>query len=155
MGRKAIPDNIKVIKGTFQKCLSNPDQPAPIGGTPKKPVWLPRTAEKFFKALIEKLDLLGVLSSTDAGIIALAAQLEDELHKCNKNIERDGMWIYVRNEKGQVVDKKKNPAVTHRKDVIMRLSSVYSELGLTPSSRSKVSRNKKEQAKDSPFAARA
>lgn len=154
MGRKRIPDNIKVIQGTFQKCRSNPDQPDPIAERPKRPVWLPKPALKYYNALLDKLEALGTLSSTDVGIIAVAAQLEDELHCCNKNIERDGMWIYVKDSNGKVTDKKKNPAIIHRKDVITRLQSVYAELGLTPASRSKVSKVKKDKVQDNPYVVR-
>lgn len=154
MGRKLIPDEIKVVKGTFQKCRSNPNKPDALTGTPKFPKWLTPTAKKYFKALVAVLEEMNTLSRSEAGAIGLCAQCEDDLEKCNNNIKRDGMWIYKRDKDGNVIDKRKNPAVTQRNETIKRLQSLYAELGLTPASRSKVSKVKIEEEKDNPFKAR-
>lgn len=128
-GRKKMPENIKKMKGTDQKCRSNSDAPEikPVEPTTeiKPPSWLKKcTGGKYaaeeFKRVAGILQPLGVLTDADITSLAIACQMFGE---------------YIDN----VIRKVEMPASKYAQ---MRM--FYSEFGLTPSSRQgiKVEKNK-------------
>ena len=88
-GRKRIPDNIKLVKGTAQKCRMNPDAPEPPGDMPRPPAWLSsRCAVEHFGALRSRAEALGVASSVDTEMLGLAAERRVEVMGRSRSVSR-------------------------------------------------------------------
>jgi hypothetical protein len=73
-GRKRIPDERKVIRGTFRNDRANPDALPPDPELPRSPSWITPEAREYFGILKERLDSIGLASKTFTEIHALTAQ---------------------------------------------------------------------------------
>jgi P27 family predicted phage terminase small subunit len=153
-GRKRTPDHLKVVKGSFRKCASNEKQPDLPEGFPETPLWMVEEAQERFDAGLELLETMGVLTEVDGDIVALIAQREHEMMILNEIIKEQGHTYAKLNKKGEIDLWKGNPAVTMRNETMRHLQSLYSECGLTPAARSKVSVVKKNESKKNPFSMR-
>ena len=145
-GRKKVPDNMKVIRGTFRDDRSNKTGLLPDPETPRSPSWLPADAREHFGILKERLDGYGLASKTHTEMIALAALRLSEIDSLNKVIEDEGMTFM--SPKGLV---KGHPAVKQRSDALRHLQSLLAEFGLSPASIGKVSAGGKGKEKKQGF----
>lgn len=144
-GRKRIPDHLKVVKGTAQKCRMNPDAPVADIDDPRPPAWLSREAVEHFAVLRERIRGLGIASKTDTEVLALAAARMAEIEECNALITLLGRVVV--NEKTGVP--RANPAVAQRNEAMRHLQSILAEFGLTPAARSKITAPKSNESKNS------
>lgn len=143
-GRKRLPDNFKVIKGTAQPCRMNPDAPTAPEDMPRPPMWLSsRSAVEHFGALRSRIEALGIASSVDTEMLAMAAERLAEIEECNKFIEEYGALITVRDDEGNPKSVRNNPAIGRRNDAMRHLQGLLAEFGLSPASRSRASVPKK------------
>jgi P27 family predicted phage terminase small subunit len=145
-GRKRLPDHLKIVKGTAQKCRMNPDAPVADIDSPRPPAWLSRRAVEHFAVLRERIAGLGIASKTDTEALAIAAMRMAEIEECDRDIEQLGRVLA---EEGKTP--RANPAVGQRSEAMRHLQSLLAEFGLTPAARSKVTAPKKEQNAN-PFA---
>lgn len=157
-GRKRTPDHLKVVAGTDRPDRMNPDAPKPSADLPDAPEWLSPRGAVIFKQLVAILGPMGVGSSSDAAMLALAASRLEEVEICTAMIE-DGGRTFVSNttydDDGRVVSQqiKGHPAVAQRSEAMRHAQSLLAEFGLSPAARSKVSVSKPDGK--NPFAALA
>jgi P27 family predicted phage terminase small subunit len=131
-GRKRIPDHLKIIKGTAQKCRMNPDAPVCDDELPRPPAWLSRDAVEHFAVLRTRIEGLGIASRTDTELLAVAAERMAEIDECGKLIADEGRLV----QSGTMI--RTNPAVSQRNEAFRHLQSLLAEFGLTPSARAKI-----------------
>lgn len=116
MARPRKPTELKLLQGTAQKCRMNPDEPPKSSDRPKPPEYLTDMERDHFEVIVGRMSERGYASASYTEIIALASQ------------------VYPH---------------TLDPDQLLKAAPVYksclSELGLTPSSSSKVVVKKQEE----------
>lgn len=150
-GRKKIPDQLKVISGTFQKCRSSKTGERQSESPMVAPDRMSDAAKVHFEMLLESVDALGLNSSTYTEILVLAAERLEEIEECKAAIKQHGMVIESETDRGGNPILRANPAVTMKNEAQRHLQSLLAEFGLTPSSIGKVGVKKKEPDKKQGF----
>ena len=142
-GRKKLPDQLKVISGTFQKCRASKSGDAQDAQPMAAPDTLSEGALKHFEILRGRIALLGLDSSTYTEVLTLAAMRLEEIDQCDLLITEHGRIIETVTEAGSLF-LRANPAVTMRNEAMRHLQSLLAEFGLTPSSVGRVVGKKKD-----------
>lgn len=131
-GRKPKPTEVKIIKGTFQKCRANPREIAVrkyLGDPPDhlsdlaKQIWL-QAVDDAPKNLLKKIDG----SIFEIWVVACAAHRE-----CQRILAEQG--ILIEDEKKGLVP---NAILRYMNQQAMIIAKAAAEMGFTPSSRSRV-----------------
>lgn len=139
-GRKKLPDQLKIVQGTFRKHrasgASGQDE-APMTA----PEGLSETARVHFATLKESVGQIGLDSATYTETLALAAMRLAEIDECNAVILEHGRIIVTSKENGEPL-LRANPAVTMRNEAMRHLQSLLAEFGLTPTAATRVSARK-------------
>jgi P27 family predicted phage terminase small subunit len=140
-GRKKLPDQLKLIKGTLQKCRASS---AP-GGQDEAPMTAPSNLSEgelaHFQMLKERVALVGLDSATFTELLVLAAKRLAEIDDCDLAIAEHGRIIETTTEAGNLL-LRANPAITMRAEAMRHLQSLLAEFGLTPSASARVSGKK-------------
>lgn len=142
MGRKALPTEVKRLKGTLQPCRTNPREPQIAGEVGEPSDYLSDRAKEIWANVVSWLPD-GVLKPTDRAILETY---------CNMCALREVLQARV-NEFGAVAAGKNeinaafNALVKCNADIV----KAASELGLTPSARSKVAQGYGDPTKDDDF----
>ena len=134
---KRIPDHLKVVKGTAQKCRMNPNAPAPDPGRPDAPDTLTARELYHFNRYLDLIAELGIDSPVDVDAVAMMAQLTVQIEETSEIINALGYTVEKTYSHG--VNTVANPAVAQRERAMKALKVVLSEFGLTPASRMRVS----------------
>lgn len=113
--------------------------PATVAGKPVAPAHLDKRAKKEFARIVTALDESGTLSLHDADSIALYATLYSQWVEALALIEEKGLIVLSPN--GYPLQ---SPYLNIANHCEKRMSSLLSEFGLTPASRSKVNAAPKE-----------
>ena len=155
-GRKALPTQIKLIKGTHQPCRDK-DVPPPSTKKPVPPSWLNQRAKNIFHHMVKRLDELGLASRSHTEAIALLACRMEEVERFDKMLnnaidEKTGEptngYVYkTTNSYGDDV-LKEHPAVRLREKAAKHVHSLLVEFGLTPAAAQKVGTPKKKTKKN-------
>lgn len=123
MARPRKPTILKKLQGTLQKCRTNENEPVPDVALPISPASLAIIGQEHFDLLVSRLENESRASASYTEILALAAMTYQKMHSG---------------------------------DFCTKLATLYrgclNDLGLTPSSASKVSATKKEPVKINKFA---
>ena len=141
-GRKAIPTQLKIIKGTHQPCRDK-DVPEPSTLKPVPPSWLNQRAKMIFHHMVRRLDDLGLASRSHTEAIALLACRMEEVERYDKLMNKQGYVYASVNTRGEKVIKVR-PEILLRKDAAKQVQSLLTEFGLTPASAQKVGIPKKK-----------
>lgn len=150
-GRKKIPDQLKVISGTFQKCRSSKSGERQDESPMTAPASMSDAAKAHFDMLLSRVTALGLNSSTYTEILALAAERMEEIDECRESIKLHGRVIESETDRGGNPILRPNPAVTMKNEAMRHLQSLLAEFGLSPSSIGKVGVKKKEPEKKQGF----
>jgi phage terminase small subunit len=144
-GRKKLPDQMKVVKGTFRKgrSVSVADRQSPDGMT--APEWLPEPCLSYFERLRGLVALVGLDSDSYSILLAQAAMRLAEIDACNRDIA-----VHGRVTRGDSFART-NPAVSQLNEATRHLQSLLAEFGLTPSSIGKIQVKRKEADKNQGF----
>lgn len=140
-GRKKLPDQLKLIRGTLQKCRAS----GASGGQDEMPMTAPEglseAARVHFAALKESVAQLGLDSATFTETLALAAMRLEEIDQCDLLITEHGRIIETTTEAGSLL-LRANPAVAMRDSAMRHLQSLLAEFGLTPTSAARIGAKK-------------
>ena len=155
-GRKRKPDHLKIVSGTAQPCRMNDAAPKPAADLPDPPEWLSTRGAELFLQLVAIVDSMGIASSADAAMLAMAASRLEEVEITTAIIEDGGRFFTSQmelDEEGRVISQqiKAHPAVAQRSEAMRHAQSLLAEFGLSPATRSKVSVNTKPE--ENPFKA--
>lgn len=132
-GPKPLPTHLKVMQGTRSDRV-NLAEPKPKKAPPRCPAWLSPEAKTVWRRLTAQLKTMGMLYAADEDIIAAYANAVVTYQKATKLVEEHGLLIPGRRD-----DLVTNPAVRIQRDAAQLIRQLAGELGLTPSSRSRLS----------------
>lgn len=138
-GRKPLPTHIKLLKGNPGKRSVNAREPKPKRGVPKMPAHLTPRAKSAWKRIGPELDAMGVLSLADATALELLCCVYAEWRVARDTVDDEGTTYTTTTETGDTMYRTR-PEVAIAADAWRRCRAMLAEFGLTPSSRSKVSR---------------
>jgi P27 family predicted phage terminase small subunit len=149
-GRKRTPDHLKIVAGTDRPDRMNPDAPKPAASLPDAPEWLSTRGAEIFEQLVAIIGPMGIGSSSDAAMLALAASRLEEVEICTAIIEDLGRTYTTTTQTGDTMHRSR-PEVAQRSEAMRHAQSLLAEFGLSPAARSKVSVSTPDEK--NPFAA--
>lgn len=133
-GRPRKPTAVKKLQGTLQKCRANPAEPTPQNDlkamTP--PEYLTDSAKEIWTFALSQAPE-GMLSTLDFGIFSEWAVVYDQFLTISESIKKGG--TLRRETDGELVP---SPLLSKLHSTIALLRGLQSDLGFTPSSRSRV-----------------
>lgn len=140
-GRKKLPTNLKVIRGTFQKCRENKDEPKPDIRIPKPPDHISRTALVEWGRISAHLEKLGLISDSSMAALAAYCDVYSEWVEVNEALEaiakEEGVAAkYV--SKTQAGNYIQNPLIGIKHTCVKLMKDFLVEFGMTPASLGKV-----------------
>lgn len=142
-GRPRKPTAVKKLQGTLQKCRTNPAEPTPQNDlkamTP--PEYLTDSAKEIWAFALSQAPE-GMLSTLDFGIFSEWAVVYDQFLTISESIKKGG--TLRRETDGELVP---SPLLSKLHSTITLLRGLQSDLGFTPSSRSRVVSFGKESEK--------
>lgn len=152
-GRKRIPDEIKKLKGTAQKCrlAKTPATNNAMGVMivpPKPPTWLDKQARKIFSVKAAQLSLVGIVTPFDVELLSAYAASMSLVVQASTEIQSQGITIIHATKTGVVTVS--NPAIKIMNDNIKVINQIGAQFGFSPSSRASIMAlvAKKETKKD-------
>ena len=133
-GRPRKPTAVKKLQGTLQKCRANPAEPTPQNDlkamTP--PEYLTDSAKEIWAFALSQAPE-GMLSTLDFGIFSEWAVVYDQFLTISESVKKGG--TLRRETDGELVP---SPLLSKLHSTITLLRGLQSDLGFTPSSRSRV-----------------
>lgn len=127
MGRKALPTEVKRLKGTLRPCRVNPNEPTPTNDIGEPPPYLCDRAKEFWHTTLKNIPP-GVIKKCDSAVFESFCNALAMREKIQTQVDRFGM----------VSAGKVSGYLNALMKVEALLAKAGSELGLTPSSRQKV-----------------
>jgi P27 family predicted phage terminase small subunit len=132
-GRKPIPTNLKLIRGTARPHRINRDEPTPPISTPEPPAHLDERARTKFTELAGLLAGCGVMTDLDRDALARYCVIWCRWIDAEAEIKRKGP--IVKTAAGNIIH---SPYLAVANRCHRQLAQLEGEFGLTPSSRSRV-----------------
>ena len=132
-GRKPLPTQLKLVKGTARPHRMNPAEPQPVVAVPPPPEHLDDAAAAKFTELAELLARHGVMTELDAGALARYAVIWRRWLEAEAEVKRRGP--VVKTVGGNIIQ---NPFLAVANKCLAQMGQIESEFGLTPSSRTRI-----------------
>ena len=145
-GRKQLPTNLKVIRGTAQPCRINDKEPKPEKTRrAPPPKTLSEEARKHWRKISKELEACGVLTQVDKDALAVYCELYAQWVEAGEMVKKKGMVIadprYAdrKTEKGRaMVVPVLSPYFKASLKLSEQMKQMLCEFGMTPSSRSRI-----------------
>ncbi|WP_045761950.1 phage terminase small subunit P27 family [Xanthomonas albilineans] len=148
-GRKPLPVAIKKIKGTLQKCRTNPYEPRPEGQLGEPPEYMSDIAKEAWIYAVENAPL-GLFSSLDATVLERWANCAGLYREALAKINRSGVaGMIIKTPSGIL---RRSPLMDVIRDLALEMKGYESEMGFTPASRSRVQVAQESVDKHDPWA---
>ena len=151
-GRKRLPTNLHVIKGTYREDRANPNEPEPEINIPEPPEHLSGEALIEWNRMSVELERLGLLTEIDRTELAMYCQCWSRVVKYEKIIaekcEAGEFGELFKTTKGNIMI---SPAMSVLNRSMDQCHKFLTEFGMTPASRTRVSA-KKAKKKNDPWA---
>lgn len=141
-GPAPTPSHLRIVRGD-RKDRINTSEPKPKRAKPKCPTWLSKQAKAVWRRTATQLDAMGLLFEADQDILAAYAVAVVTYQEATKLVEQEGILIEGRRD-GMVT----NPAVRVQRDQATLIRMLASEMGLTPSSRTRLKAEENDDATD-------
>lgn len=154
MGRPRKPTAIKEAQGTNYKCRANNHEPSykPLKKVPSLPPSLSKYGKEFYKKNAAVLIAGNVITDADLSILEQAAEAWDIMQQAKRAIFWDFEHKKKRTLKQYFFDRDYNrknmPELMTYENMQAKVIVYLRELGLTPSSRSKVDVKQLEEKSD-------
>ena len=132
-GRKTLPTKIKQIKGTLQKCRTNPREPKPDGDLVEPPEYMTEGAKSAWRYALECAPP-HLLKRLDMSVLEIWACAADLYRKAQAGISKTGLLVKAPNT--GVPMQSPYLAIANKQAQIMTKAAV--EMGFTPAARSGV-----------------
>ena len=139
-GRKKLPTEIKLLKGTLRadREIKDAMKPTKIIDLPYPPEYLNEDAKKEWYVIIKEYQKLGMISNLDLGILGLYCnEISIYIEMTNKLRDKDRVMVF-KNPDGTVKYAAQVPYQKIANDALAKALKIASEFGLTPSSRTKI-----------------
>lgn len=131
-GRKPLPTNVRVLSGNPGKRKINAEEPKGEPFDPQAPIWLSEPARQFWDDLVRMLLPMRVLVAADKFVVAALATALVEMQAAHKELQ------HGRTTSTGEGGEKTSPYVTIFNSAQSQVTRLLAELGMTPSSRSRV-----------------
>jgi len=138
MSKKPVPTNLKLLKGTFRKNEAVENEVQPDLNIPSPPEHLNQIASVEWGRISQQLYKLGLLSDIDRAALAAYCVAYSRWVLAEQKLNEQGFTIETTN--GNIIQ---NPIVGIANQAMEHMRKFLVEFGMTPSSRTKVSANKK------------
>ena len=139
-GRRPKPTTLKVLQGNPGKRGLNEEEPEYGAGAPPKPDWFDDYASAEWDALTSILVPARVLTKGEIGVLVVACDAYSQLRQCQEYLKEKGSISYDASSATSGANYKPYPEVAQRNQARRQYLSALSELGLTPSARTKMKR---------------
>jgi P27 family predicted phage terminase small subunit len=138
-GRPPLPTKLKQLRGTLRKHRVNPAEPMPSPGAPSMPPTLPESARSAWRWLLRLLTSMRIITKADGPVLLLAACRLTDYQELSRDLEAHGRTYSTTTPTGSTMVRQR-PEVTLRDAAWRDAMQALQQLGLTPSSRSRVSK---------------
>jgi P27 family predicted phage terminase small subunit len=132
-GRKPLPSNVVRLRGNPGKRRLNDAEPRPVARVLPCPACLCDEARKEWQRLAKELAELGLLTGLDRGLLAAYCQAHALWVEAVSSIERYGTM--VKSPNGFPMQSPYVAVANKQVDIMVRIAA---ELGMTPSSRTRI-----------------
>ncbi len=132
-GRKPLPTQIKKLKGTLQKCRTNPNEPQPQGDLVEPPDYMADGAKQAWRYAIESAPE-HLLRRLDMSVLEVWSCAADLYRKAQVGLNKTGLLMKTPNT--GVPMQSPYLAIANKQAQIMTKAAV--EMGFTPASRSRI-----------------
>ena len=147
-GRKPIPTPLKLLRGNPGHRPPPPDEPKPPVNIPKCPKHLDKEAKQEWRRMVKELEPLGMLTNLDKAVFAVYCDSYSTWAKAALQIQEKGMVFSVASKTitkpdGTIVTTGAglpmiNPYFKIADQAKAIMIKALTEIGMTPSSRSRV-----------------
>ncbi len=145
-GRKPKPTTLRVLQGNPGKRALNHEEPDFGVGAPPKPSYFDKYASEEWDVLTGILVPARVLTKGEIGVLVVACDAYAQFRHCQKFLKDQGSLSYDASSAQGGRNYKPYPEVAQLNQARRQYLSALSELGLTPSARTKVKRIPESQA---------
>lgn len=135
-GRPPKPTAIKELEGNPGKRPLNKNEPKPEKKAPKCPSWLEPDAKKEWRRLAKELEVMGLLTQVDMAAFAGYCQAYARWKEAEEFISKHGSILKTSSGYIQQI-----PQVSIAQQNLKQMRNFCSELGLSPSARSRLNIN--------------
>lgn len=132
-GRKPLPTTVKKLKGTLQKCRTNPNEPQPKGDLVEPPEYMADGAKSAWRYAIDCAPP-HLLRRLDMSVLEVWACAADLYRKAQAGIGKTGLLIKAPST--GVPMQSPYLAIANKQAQIM--TKAATEMGFTPASRSRI-----------------
>lgn len=132
-GRKPIPTNLKVLRGTDQPCRINPNEPKPKADRIRPPFKLSKEARRHWTKLIKQLRDAKIVTEIDAHAAALYCESFATYCDAIEKVRLAGSVV-----KGKDGFPVRSPYLVVAERAHQQMRDLLTEFGMTPSSRTRV-----------------
>ena len=135
-GRKPLPLAIKQIKGTVQKCRTNPNEPRPTTSLSNPPDYMSDGAKEAWTYAITNSPP-GLLSALDGAVLERWANCSGLYREALAKINRVGVsGMIIKTPSGIL---RRSPLMDVIRELAMEMKVYETEMGFTPAARSRIS----------------
>ena len=142
-GRRPIPTQLKIIKGTDQPCRIKKDEPKPDDDNIEMPEGLSADAAKHWDKLCHQLQDAHIITNIDVTALSMYCEAYSTWVNANKKIQVHGAVI-----KGKGGFPVQSPYLMVANKAFEHMRSMLVEFGMTPSSRTRVSTTESAKKKN-------
>lgn len=143
MTGRPLPTNLKVFKGTNQKCRTNEDEPQPLNDNIVMPEHLTKKAQKQWIHIVDQLTAAGIMTNIDQDALELYCEAYSKWRDANDKLNKHGM--VVKAPSGYPIP---SPFLSIANKAFEQMRQMMIEFGMTPSSRSRIKAEPKKQDND-------
>lgn len=138
-GPKPLPRALRLL-GRSTAAVPRQSSPVTVADVPTMPEGLNEAEQAAWNGLLRELDTVpGLASRADRGVCELIARLEPMARAAAIVVRDHGSTLICHDKDGFVKFAQTRPESTFLLKAAAQLKSLYAELGLTPSGRSRVS----------------
>jgi len=155
VGRKKLPTNLKVIKGTFKKHRGNKNEPKPDINIPKAPNHISRVALIEWGRITTHLEKLGLISDVSMAALAAYCEAYAEFVETSELLDDEAKTKGLRSKYEITTisgNKIQNPLIGIKHTAMKIMKDFLTEFGMTPASVQKVTAATKDDPKPSKYA---
>ena len=142
-GRRPLPTALKLIRGNPGKRPINRDEPKPAVTIPTCPAHLSPIAKTEWRRISKMLANLGIVTPIDRAALAAYCQSYGRWVDAEKKVQERG--DVVKSANGNIMT---NPYLSVANRAMDNMRKFLVEFGMTPSSRSRISTDKKETSNE-------
>jgi P27 family predicted phage terminase small subunit len=136
-GRPPLPTKVKALRGTLRQHRVNRAEPMPTPGAPSMPPTLPTSARPAWRWLVRLLTSMRIITKADGPVLLLAACRLTDYQALSRDLEVNGRTYSTTTTTGSTMHRQRGEVALRDaawRDTLQALT----QLGLTPSSRSRV-----------------